>query len=162
MSHSHIYVAASGYGLRVIPRSAPYRYRLSSEPPNLEVECCDGGEWRFAVVIPTGGGYRSRIAEPAESLAEVADIVAGPDYDGWWLDTSRYRVPLPPGWTAVSDQISPPFDLVGPDGSLVYIQTPGRQPSLSDLPSPGQDVLGTGGDALGEWIDVAYVHEGVE
>lgn len=38
MTGSHIFTAASGFGLRLIPKTAPYRFTLSPTPPAIDVE----------------------------------------------------------------------------------------------------------------------------
>jgi hypothetical protein len=88
----------------------------------------------------------------------VLDVLPGPQLNEWWLDTSVYRVPFPVGWTAVSATGPCLFDLVSSDGSVIFIQTP----ELSAMCAPGQRVVATGGDGVSDWIDLRYIHEGIE
>jgi hypothetical protein len=162
VTEGHVYVAASGFGLRVVPVRPPYRFRLSAIPSELDVERSDSGSWLFARVIPHEGGYRSRIAEHTPSLAAVLDVLSGPQSNEWWLDTSVYRVPLPVGWTAFSATGPCLFDLVSSNGAVIFIQTPARVPELSAMCAPGQRVVATGGDGASDWIDLRYIHEGIE
>jgi len=161
-STGHVYVSASGFGLRVIPKSAPYRFALASVPAHLDVGRRVGQSWLFARVIPVEGGYRSQLAEDTASLADVLDVEIGPASSGWWLDTSVYRVPLPAGWTAVSADGPGVFDLVGPDHSLIFIQTPARIGNVSDLRTSDQVIASTGADAQSEWVHLRYSHDGAE
>jgi hypothetical protein len=162
VGEGHVYVAASGFGLRVIPKSPPYRFALSAAQAHLDVERHDGRSWLFARVIPHDGGYQSNLAEHTGSLADVVDVVVGPQWNQWWLDTSVYRVPLPAGWTATSADGPSKFDLAGPGGALIFVQTPSRLPALSDMRTPDQRIVSTGADAHSEWVDLAYVHDGTE
>lgn len=162
MNGGHVHVSASGFGLRVIPKSAPYRFTLGPAPDELDVERSDGHSWLFARVIPHQGGYGSRIAEHTDSLSDVLDVTIGLVLDRWWLDTSVYRVPLPAGWTAVSADGPCVFDLVAPDGSLIFIQTPSRIGAVSDLRTPDQVIADTGTDRHSEWVHLHYVHNGAE
>ena len=158
----HVWVAASGFGLRVIPKSAPYHYLLSpSTPAHLDVERYDGRRWLFARVVPHEGGYTSKLAEGTAALADVLDVVAGPEWDRWWLETSLYRLPLPVDWMA-SAEVPGVLDLMGSDDALVFIRTPDHPPALSELRSAEQQVVSTGRDALSEWVELEYIHEGAE
>jgi hypothetical protein len=162
VGEGHVYVAASGFGLRVIPKSAPYRYRLSAESTGLDVERHDGESWLFASVMPHNGGHQSKLAEGTASLADVLDVAQGPQWNRWWLETSVYRLPLPSGWTAMSTNGPSLFDLWGPDDALIFVQTPSRPPKLSDLRTPDQRILSTAADSYSEWVDLGYVHDGKE
>ena len=159
MSEGHVYVAASGFGLRVIPKSAPYRYALATAPAELDVERSDGRSWLFARLIPDRDGYKSKVAQNTSALGDVVDVVEGPPWDRWWLETSVYQVPLPAGWIAMSANGPSLFDLVRPDGALIFVQTPSRVGSLSDIRTPDQQVVSTGADADSAWVELAYTHE---
>jgi hypothetical protein len=158
----HVYVTASGFGLRVIPNGVPYRFALGPDPTHLIVECSVRDIWLTARVMPHDGDFKSEIGAHTKSLADIADVIAGRADAIWWLETSVYRVPLPAGWTAVSAGDSPVFDLVTPDGSIVFIQTPQRLGAVADLHGPDQRVAATGADDSSEWVDLHYHHEGEE
>ena len=147
----HILIVASGFGLRVIPTTAPYRFATDPNGSRLRVDV-DGPRSRGGYVDPTH----------PEGLVEIADVLPGPTWNGWWLESSPYRVRLPPRWTAfVSGEIDPaPFDLVSADGGLIYIQTPRASPSARDLVARGQDLVRSWRDDAAEWVDVSYIHEG--
>jgi hypothetical protein len=163
MSQSHIFTVASGFGLRVVPKTAPYRFSLSPTPPGIDVERAVGGRWLFARVVPEQGGYRSQLDEHTPALAEVADVGAGPDWDRWWAETSHYRIPLLPGWTLqAADEPNAPgvFDLLGPLGMLIYLQTPAHPPALTEVAAPGQQVVASGDGPRSQWVELRYVHVG--
>jgi hypothetical protein len=74
----HVYVVISGFQRRIIPSAAPYRVTRDRERIRLDVELA--------------GSWRSAVYEPAEETSDdVADVVAGPDWNDWWLETTRYE-----------------------------------------------------------------------
>jgi len=164
MSHTHVYTVASGFGLRVVPGAAPYRFSLAPVPPAIDVERAVGERWLFARVVPDRkGGYRVELDEHTPSLADVLDVGAGPDREGWWAETSAYRIPLLEGWTlqAGGEPGAPsPFDLLGPNGTLLYLQAASRVPALAELAAPGQEVVASGEGPRSQWVEVQYVHGG--
>ncbi len=163
MSQSHVFTVASGFGLRLIPKTAPYRFALSPTPPAIDVERAVGERWLFARVVPEQGSYRSQLDEHTPSLAEVVDVEAGPDWGEWWAETSRFRLPLLPGWTLqATDEPNAPsvFDLLGPQGMLIYVQTPAHPPVLADVAAPDQRVVTSGEGPRSQWVELRYVHGG--
>lgn len=151
----HIYVAASGFGVRVIPKAAPYRFRIDSESGWLLVDAEAPDGWLSGSCNPVTGNCD-------EAMTDVAEVVAGPNWKEWWLETGPYRVPLPVGWTSHSSgSLDPvPFDLVSGSGAMIYVQTPSSLARASDLVGPGQQLERTWDDAEGEWLDVSYAHDG--
>lgn len=108
MSSGHVWITPCGHGKRVVPATGPDECRLAD----------DG--WLIVSV-----GLRERRIGPREPPADaltadckVADVVAGPDYAGWWLDARIYRVPLPAHWTMVGPSETPECWFVRP-GDLV-------------------------------------------
>ncbi len=164
VAHAHILAVASGYGLRVIPKTAPYRFALGSDPDQLDAECEDQGNWYFARVTPDGGGYRSQLSPNTATLGDVADVVSGPAWPQWWLETSIYRLPLLPGWVASATGVPGelPFDILGPDQAVIFVQTPRTAPVMEQLVAPGQVVIERGTTARSEWIRVSYRHADAE
>jgi hypothetical protein len=53
--------------------------------------------------------------------------------------TTVYRVPMIAGWSAVSGHGPSAFDLIGPGGCLVFVQTPQRIPPLNGMRRPGHE-----------------------
>ena len=151
----HIYVAASGFGVRVIPKAAPYRFKIDPGSAWLLVDAHVLDGWRSGSCNPLDGHC-------PEAMADVADVVAGPAWREWWLETGPYRLPLPVGWTSHSSgSLDPvPFDLVSGSGAMIYVQTSPSLARASDLVAPGQQLERTWEDAEGEWLDVSYEHDG--
>ena len=158
MTDRHVFTAITGFGVRLIPKAPPYRYRLGPGS-SVEVERSMGDAWRSARVDPTAA---SRSEEAKRDLADVLDIQTGPKWDRWWLDTSLFRVPLPAGWVATSTDGPCPFDLLGPADSLIFVQTPRRLPPLDEMRAPEQSVVLTGSTSRSDWIEVRYTQNGVE
>ena len=126
----------------MIPVAAPYSFALGPEVPQLDIGRSAGTKEFFARLTPdnsASAGYTSEISHDTPSLVDVVDVARGPTLDGWWLETSLYRVPLPAGWKAIAEgQPNQPcmFDLIGPDGALMFVQTPNNAPNPDrNLPS---------------------------
>jgi hypothetical protein len=155
MAVGHVFVVAAGFGKRVIPMGAPYRFAIGD---------------RGSLLVSAAGGASAAVARELRATAtqaigsNVADVFPGPDWPAWYLEAGPYCVPLPEGWTAhASGSIEPAaFDLVGPRDSLIFIQTPGRVPPVDRMVVPGQEIIGRGSLAAGEWIAVRYLDQGVE
>lgn len=160
----HVYAVASGFGLRVIPLAPPYAFTLGPDPAQLDVERNTAAGDLFARLTPTGGGYTSKTAEDVPSLYDVVDVTAGPPFDRWWIETTAYRVPLPSEWQAVAGGAVDPcvFDLVGPDGALMFVQVGNTIPAPDALVGPGQLIVNGGRDARSSWVELRYQHEGEE
>ena len=155
MMSGHIYVVASGFGKRVIPKAAPFQFSIDA-----------GGSLVLAVAESKPSIIRSdQSVEAAQAVAlDVADVTLGPSWSTWWLQTHPYRVPLPQGWIAhASGGVDPSvFDLVGPQDSLIFIQTPRQVPAINQLVAPGQQAIDRGSMTAGEWLTVQYTHDGLD
>jgi len=163
MRHSHVYVVASGFGLRVVPIAPPFQFALGPLPSQLDTLRTVDGKELFARLTPDAGGYKSQISEGTSMLSDVLDVVEGPQLQAWWLETSAYRVPLPRAWRAIAgDDPSQPsiFDLVGPGDSLMFVQTPRNPPDPDRLCGPGQRIRARGSDARSAWVELRYSLEG--
>jgi hypothetical protein len=44
------------------------------------------------------------------------------------------------------------FDLIGPDGALMFVQTPNSAPNPDRLVAPGQRIYARGSDARSYWV----------
>lgn len=152
MVHSHVYAVVSGFGVRVIPAGSPCTFTLRAE--GLDVGYDDLRAHVPATATP------SDLRAP--SGTRVADIVAGPGFGAWWIETSRYRVPLPLGWSAIATGALSPsvFDLVGPGDALVFVQTPSQVLAIERMIAPGQQVARRGSDAHSAWVELHYEHAG--
>jgi hypothetical protein len=97
----------------------------------------------------------------------VATLSQGEARDRWWIETGPFAVPWPAEYAFASsgDGGVPVFDLVGPGGSLIYVQGPfpaeKRPENLVDLVGPGQSLRAQGTAGESEWVEVEYVHKGV-
>jgi hypothetical protein len=166
VSHAHVFTVASGFGLRVVPVSAPYELAIGPEPNQLDVERSVGQKRLFVrVTAVAGGGYTSKLAEDTTSLFDVVDIVSGPAVESWWLETGIFHVPLPDGWRALASgavERASVFDLIGPENALIFVQIPDSIPSLDQVAAPGQRIHQRGAGGHSRWIELRYEHEGRE
>lgn len=126
-------------------------------------------------------------AEPAVSLGEgtsglgdVLDLIPGAGHDHWRIETTVFTARWPESFSPASPPPGPgmpsPFDLHGPEGSLIYVQgpLPRRQVrSLARMAAPGQAIRRHGrssgrswwplrGDRHPgwSWVELGYLHEG--
>ncbi len=160
----HVYARVAGFCLAVMPR-APFRARHADEPATaIDVEHDSPNGRLFARIIPDKVGYQSRLDRVTESLSDVLDIEAGPDIDHWRIETSIFTCCWPQGYLLCSNNFPDdpgPFDLVGVNSELIYIQKPKVLPDVEEMCAPNQTVLEVYRDADSEWIELAYDHEGV-
>jgi hypothetical protein len=162
MIDGHVLTVASGFGLRIIPARGPLRFRRAGSSRALDLECHHASGWRFARITPDGGEFISQLGEDTATLAEVATVEVGPTWEAWWIETTRYRVPLPAAWTVYSSgsRDEPTlFDLLGPPDCAIFVRTPRRMPSLEALLGPGQRFRDTGQLNRAAWIEFDYTHD---
>jgi hypothetical protein len=154
----HVFTVVSGFGLRVIPR-APYRLVHGPGAQELDIHHTSVEGPRFARLIADGvRGYKSKIDQYTHSLADVLSVEKGPVQGAWQLETHQFRLVFPENFAlhSVPGDSPSPFDLVGPEQTLIYVQAPAKMPSLTGLCGPGQKVSQTGSN----WIELIYEHEG--
>ena len=144
----HLLTVAAGFGVRVIPHNT-FRIGVVAERV-LEVE----SERTLTRVIAAESGPRIEAVRGPTN----ADVVAGPTCKRWMLQTSSVSFPFPSEFrlcSPVDDMF--PFDLVRPDGGLIFMQKAPSTIDLMRLVTPEQTV--THQDA--ESLDVTYDHYGV-
>ena len=159
LSQAHVFAVASGFGLRIIPIAPPYEFALGPETNQLDISRQTPHGRRFARLTPDAGGYSSEIAHGTPSLADVVEVVRGPAHDSWWIDTSVYRILLPPDWKVnVSGDPTAPtvFDLFGAGDAMMFVQSPQSVPDPDQLCAPGQRIHAQGSDAWSRWIELRY------
>ena len=149
----HVFTAIGGFGIRVIPR-APFQARVD-EPLILDVEV--GGRKR-ARVVATADGHHVALGPETDDPAEVMDVVPGPPDREWLLQTARTTLRFPRTYVlhSVEDGSPSPFDLLGDEGELIYMQPAPDTISVDDMLAPGQRET----DRAGEIIEASYEHEG--
>lgn len=144
---AHVYVTLLGFGRRVVAARAPFA-SVREADDRLVVTC---GASRRVVAVD------EPISAALSPDSVVADVIAGPTVDGWWVDGGPYVAPFPEGWTveATGDD-APTFFFVGTHEDMVHIETPQNIPSVDRLIAPGESVVARGAS----WVEVAYAHEG--
>lgn len=160
---SHVYLRLMGFQLTVVPR-APFRIQRSDEPLNgLDVEHDSPLGPLFARLIPRDGGYASKLDEHTKSLFDVLDVTAGPNLEDWQLETSVFACAWPDEYAICSNNFPndpAPFDLIGPNGEMIYVQTPAHIPDLEAMRTPDQAIQQLQRTSDSEWIELAYQHDG--
>lgn len=149
----HVLTAIGGFGIRVIPR-ASFQARVD-EPLVLDVEV--GGQKR-ARVVATADGHHVALGPETDDPADVMDVVPGPPDREWLLQTARTTLMFPRGYVlhSVDDGSPSPFDLLGDDDELIYMQPAPDTLSIDDMLAPGQRETDRGD----EFIEASYAHEG--
>ena len=138
----------TGFGYLVRPEW-PFAFAHAADIPGAE-HAADGSS---LAVIQCGES-----GEP--------QISAGPDAPGWRIETARYGVNWPRGFSVESTGEGDPFApflLWGPDRSLIWIQGPilrERLTSLDALIGPGQSVADRDDTPGRQYIDLDYQEEG--
>jgi hypothetical protein len=147
----------SGYGRRLIPLT-PYRCeQLPDDPRSLLVQ--HTGVWGTRSIVVTlpaegtatirrvGGTIISRGVVDVLTPGQRPDLKFGPAEEGWRIVCELFSVRWPQQFALESSPVfPPPFDLVGPEDSRLWIQGPVKAadcPTLEELATPDQTVLGT-------------------
>ena len=150
----HVYVRLSGFGATITP-CAPFRIsRSGADGAGLRVTCANG-----EASLDCSRGL------PAP-VRGVVDVSKGTFAGSWRLETSVYASPWPTAFDLVStlDEASAAgYDLIGPMGSVIYVQGPfrlTRLPALDSVVGPGQAVCARGTAGALDWIRLSYEHEG--
>ena len=161
----HVFARVAGFQLTVVPR-APFRIRHAGSPPNaIDIEYHSPNGQLFARLIPHDGGYKSKIDQHTESLFDVLDVETGPDINHWRIETTIFTCCWPLGYALCSNNFPNdpgPFDLVGPNNEMIYIQHPNNLPDVAELCAPDQTVVNIKRNAESEWIDLEYDHAGLK
>jgi hypothetical protein len=156
----HVYIRLAGHHLLVMPQ-APFRIqRTEGEPTALDVEYFATEEPRFARLIPHEGGYQSKVDQHTTSLNDVLDVASGPPLTDWEIQTSVFCCAWPLGYALCSTNFPAdpgPFDLVGPNGELIFVQSPAHAPALDQMVAPGQQIVRI---EHGQWVELSYAHDG--
>jgi hypothetical protein len=161
--NQHVFTRIAGFRLCVIPR-VPFRIcRADAEPGGIDVEYHSLNGGRFARLLPKDGGYTSLLDDRTESLFDVLDVEPGPDLDYWRLETTVFTCAWPEGYALHSNN-SPeapgPFDLVGGNDEVIYVQHPRQLPAIEEMCAPNQSIKQLVKDSDSEWIELEYTHEG--
>src|SRR5262249_2669766 len=104
------------------------------------------------------------LGQGTTALEEVLDLLEGPGWDHWRIETTVFTARWPESFALTSAPTpGPPFDLHGPDGAFLFTQGPfavGRLPALTEMAAPGQTVLRHGRSPMGGWVELEYLHDG--
>lgn len=158
----HVFSRVAGFQLIIIPR-APFRIKHGDvDSHSIHVAYESPGGQLLATVIPDAGGYRSELGENTISLLDVLDVERGPETAEWRIETSLFSCCWPQGYALCSNNFPNdpgPFDLIGPNREMIYVQHPKTLPDVADMCGPGQSIVGIERGADAEWIDLQYEHD---
>lgn len=149
----HLLAAVTGHGLRILPLD-PCVVTRGPGARALDLY----REKRFVRILADGaGGYETRFDQHTKRLHDIARVDAAPVEGDWQIETGRFRAAFPGGFALRSVEVhSPaPFELVGPEDSLIFVRSPLELPSPEDLAGPGRKLTNKGET----WVELAYDHE---
>jgi len=153
MSEGRPALLLSGLGLRIAPFAGrPFRARLSDDSLTIEAHGADG--WRTAAVTAPGAS-----ATAVSQLTSIAQLELGPPSSTLWIETSTYRIPLPPSWmlhASGEPNATPLFELLGPDGASISVRTARRMPSIEAFQGPGHVFRDVGQLDRAGWIEFEH------
>jgi hypothetical protein len=160
----HSFARLTGYGVAIVPR-VPFAFVRANEraPGAILVHHQVASEQPLSVLVtPAEEGCKLEPFNRPIELSAVADFDQGPKEREWRIETSVYGFAWPEGFVFQSNdkpEKAPGFDLVSPDGALLYVQGPFRPehvPPASALLNPGQKLVGEGKLGKASWVEIAY------
>lgn len=161
---THVFARVAGFNLTVVPH-APYRMRYADAASiAIDVEYLSPNGQLFARLIPDRGGYKSKLDQDTKSLLDVLDVEAGPDLNEWRIETTVFTCCWPRGYAVCSTSFPKdpaPFDFVGGNGELIYVQHPRHLPDVGEMAAPDQTVIKVARTADSQWVDLEYDHNGI-
>ena len=161
----HVYARLAGHGWILLPL-APFEFeRVPTNPRAVDVSHDSADGPRNARIDCATDPPLIDLGPATSTLAEVTDVLPGPELDGWYIETSVYVCPWPEGFSFISSGSPDPavFYLTGEDRSLLFVQGPfpiGHIPTPEAMVGPGQVLLRKGQTTSGPWVEVGYTHEG--
>lgn len=154
----HVYARVSGFGWSLLPfapflfERVPHR-RNSVSVVHLDVD----GPKRVALEFSEDAPILD-LGKGVNRLSDVLELLEGPGWDHWRIETSVYSVRWPEGFAVQSTPDPPGFELIGPGDTLIYLQGPLERrnlPNLDRMIGPGQTIHQLGSD----WVELDYLHE---
>ncbi len=176
----HVYARLTGFGWTLLPL-APFRFERVDGRERTVLAIHDPGDGPRRATINLGGAKPIvHLGERTSDLGEVLDLIPGGGCDHWRIETTVFTARWPSGFALASPPgpgMPSPFDLLGPDGALIYVQGPLPRRDLRGLDriaAPDQ-VIRRHGRSAGRswwppgwavrhpgwsWVELEYRHEG--
>ena len=161
---SHVLARVSGFGWTVVPHY-PFRFqRVGGDERALHVER-RGSTPTAATLYFEATPPRVELGLGARSIDDVCDLTPSDVRGDFKVETTVFTIGWPAEFDLVSTDPGGPsvFDFASDDGGLLYVQGPlarARVPKLEAMCAPGQRVVDRGTHATGEWVELAYEHDG--
>ena len=171
----HVFAWITGFGWTLMPY-APFRFeRVLGRLRSVRVEHSDpSGIGRVVIdVSDDGRKVRSEPEHKDTPSIDVVDLIEGAAFphwshsaafDHWRVETSVLSIRWPEGFAVRSvPDTPPPFELVGPDSALIWVQGPFPSvalPPLEQMVGPGQTAeqsVATAGEPM---VELRYLHDG--
>jgi hypothetical protein len=115
-----------------------------------------------ALLVPKDGGYTSKLSQSTAALSDVLDVTSGLELDEWRIETTLYACRWPASYVLCSNSYPrdpAPFDLVGANGEMIFVQNPQRMSALEEMCAPGQTVKRIEKSDRSQWIELEYQHD---
>ena len=161
----HVYARLSGFGWTLLPRAPFWLERVPGRRRTVLARHDHPAGSRQAVVTVGGEAPGVELAAGTAALAEVLDLLPGPGWDHWRIETTVFTARWPESFALASaPSPGPPFDLHGPGGALLWVQGPvllDRLPAPPAMAGAGQRVRRHGWSSRGGWVELAYDRDGV-
>lgn len=162
MHSDHVFARLTGLGQTILPQSRYRVSRIDDDDRRLQISASDDA-LAADLQIETGAATYA-LAEGTSTLAEVCTITAGPQSKEWWIETTHFDVQWPAGTTLTYTELAAaPFDLLGSEGVVAYLQGPfprERLLSPSHLGALGQALVTEGTTGGHRWAEFSYQYEG--
>jgi hypothetical protein len=162
MHSDHVFARLTGLGQTIVPQSRYRIARVDDDDRRLEVSAGDDAK-AADLQIETGAATYA-LAEGTLTLAEVCTITTGPTTEAWRIESTHFDVQWPRGTMLTYSELkSSPFDLLGEEGVVAYLQGPfprERLLSPAQLGAPGQKLVAQGLTGGHSWAEFSYEFEG--
>jgi hypothetical protein len=160
---AHVLARLSGFGWTLVP-FYPFRFERVARRPRAVRVIRDGDVSRGAVFDLESRPEVSALTGTANA-EDVAELSPSTVVDDFRVETSVFTAAWPEGFAITSSEPGAPcpFDYVGEDGTLIFLQGPVAQSRVARLDSmcaPGQRLTDGGAHPTGSWVELAYEHDG--
>jgi hypothetical protein len=160
---AHVLARLSGFGWTLLP-FFPFRFeRVAGRPRAVRVIRDD--KLRREAVFDLEGRPEVSLLAGTANAEEVAELSPSKVGDDFRVETSVFTAAWPDGFAITSSEPGTPcpFDYLGDDGALIFMQGPVAQARVARLDSmcaPGQRIIDGGAHPTGSWVEFAYEHNG--
>ncbi|MDF1665619.1 MAG: hypothetical protein P1V97_27920 [Planctomycetota bacterium] len=160
----HVFARLTGYGYSMVPVDSPYKFRWGRNNRTVLIDI-ETDKSTAEIHYPEGKAFEE-FSEGAD-MDEIVEITPVEHTGPFRVETSVFSVNWPSGFEIESSGSGegPPYDIIGPDDTLIYIQGPIEKsfvPPIEELVAPGQRLTDKGTAHECQWVELSYSHEKVK